>query len=287
MTDNTEEDHLDIPAKTQPDNPSDNIIPTQGTETIEPKQEIQNMEVHHHPHVEKKNFKEYLLEGLMIFLAVTMGFFAESIRENISDREKETEFMKSFVQDLKADKNNIDRSVARHNFNNLCTDSLIEMANSGDCFKQTSDFYFYGRIVSRYTTFITESRTMDEMKSGGWFRVIKNKQVADSIMAYYSSLSKINGYEERLRDIQIEYRKIYVQVFDPSITSHMLDSAIKRPEGNPPLRIKDTKLIFDLSGFAQYMYIGRYVISNLEKNSQAKGEVLIKFIQKEYHFEHQ
>lgn len=38
------------------------------------------MEVHHHPHVEKKGFKEYLLEGLMIFVAVTMGFFAETIR---------------------------------------------------------------------------------------------------------------------------------------------------------------------------------------------------------------
>jgi len=25
------------------------------------------MEVHHHPHVEKKNFKEYFLEFIMIF----------------------------------------------------------------------------------------------------------------------------------------------------------------------------------------------------------------------------
>jgi hypothetical protein len=39
------------------------------------------MEVHHHPTVDKKNFKEYFLEFLMIFLAVTMGFFAENIRE--------------------------------------------------------------------------------------------------------------------------------------------------------------------------------------------------------------
>jgi len=38
------------------------------------------MEVHH-PHVEKKRFKEYFLEFIMIFLAVTMGFFAETIRE--------------------------------------------------------------------------------------------------------------------------------------------------------------------------------------------------------------
>ena len=37
---------------------------------------LTNMEVHHHPDVEKKGLKEYILEGLMIFLAVTMGFFA-------------------------------------------------------------------------------------------------------------------------------------------------------------------------------------------------------------------
>ena len=47
------------------------------------------MEIHHHPHVEKKNFKEYLLEGLMIFLAVSMGFTAESIRERLVEKERD------------------------------------------------------------------------------------------------------------------------------------------------------------------------------------------------------
>ncbi len=51
------------------------------------------MEVHHHPNVEKKGFKEYILEGLMIFLAVTLGFFAESIREKIADKEKERDYI--------------------------------------------------------------------------------------------------------------------------------------------------------------------------------------------------
>src|ERR1700756_1490426 len=61
------------------------------------------MEVHHHPEVEKKGFKEYLLEGLMIFLAVTMGFFAESLREHISNGEKGHEFIVSLMADLKKD----------------------------------------------------------------------------------------------------------------------------------------------------------------------------------------
>src|ERR1035437_7504609 len=47
-----------------------------------------NMEVYHHPdlHHRKKHWKEYFLEFLMIFLAVTMGFFAENLREYISDK---------------------------------------------------------------------------------------------------------------------------------------------------------------------------------------------------------
>src|ERR1700748_3641634 len=64
---------------------------------------ITNMEVHHHPRVEKKNFKEYFLEFLMIFLAVTMGFFAENIRENISDSKQEHEYAQSMINDLKSD----------------------------------------------------------------------------------------------------------------------------------------------------------------------------------------
>ena len=61
------------------------------------------MEVHHHPEVEKKGFKEYILEGLMIFLAVTMGFFAESIRENITNNEHVKQLSLQLVQDLKTD----------------------------------------------------------------------------------------------------------------------------------------------------------------------------------------
>src|ERR1022692_987721 len=60
------------------------------------------MEVHH-PHVEKKNFKEYILEGLMIFLAVTMGFFAESLREHITDNNREQQFAKALYTELFAD----------------------------------------------------------------------------------------------------------------------------------------------------------------------------------------
>src|ERR1700753_1563901 len=70
------------------DHPAPPDLPTANS-----KLQTANMEVHHHPDVEKKGFKEYLLEGLMIFIAVMMGFFAESIRENLSDHSKEHEYI--------------------------------------------------------------------------------------------------------------------------------------------------------------------------------------------------
>lgn len=39
----------------------------------------------------------------MIFLAVTLGFFAESYRENLNDNAKEREYIRSLVADLKSD----------------------------------------------------------------------------------------------------------------------------------------------------------------------------------------
>ena len=38
------------------------------------------MEVHHHPHVEKKNFKEYFLELLMIFFSNKTNTYNKQIK---------------------------------------------------------------------------------------------------------------------------------------------------------------------------------------------------------------
>ena len=60
MTDNRDEEHLDNPTNTQPENPPDEIILTTDTDTIPQNLETDNMEVHHHSHSHgKKNWKTY------------------------------------------------------------------------------------------------------------------------------------------------------------------------------------------------------------------------------------
>src|ERR1700744_3343012 len=85
------------------------------------------MEVHHHPEVGKKTFKEYLLEGLMIFIAVTLGFFAESLREHIHRASRETDYARSFVADLRTDTTGINRAIKQNVYNLGRLDSLQDL----------------------------------------------------------------------------------------------------------------------------------------------------------------
>ena len=47
------------------------------------------MEVHHTHHpTHKKKWSEYIIEFIMLFTAVTLGFFAENIREHFIEKAK-------------------------------------------------------------------------------------------------------------------------------------------------------------------------------------------------------
>lgn len=68
------------------------------------------MEVHHHSHHPKK-WKEYLIEFLMLFLAVSMGFIAENIREKYIENERSYELMHAYIVDLKENQKQLDSLI--------------------------------------------------------------------------------------------------------------------------------------------------------------------------------
>src|ERR1044071_6512436 len=61
------------------------------------------MEVHHHSHTDRKKWHHYFWEFLMLFLAVTLGFFVENQREHFVEKKREKEYIHSMMDDLKLD----------------------------------------------------------------------------------------------------------------------------------------------------------------------------------------
>jgi hypothetical protein len=127
------------------------------------------MEVHHHPNVEKKNFKEYLLEFVMIFLAVTLGFFAENIREYVADNGKERDYVLSMIEDAATDTVNIDKAVALNNERCLHLDSLAYLcANYSRKLADDAAYYRNWAFGITHPAVISPTeRTMRQLKSGG------------------------------------------------------------------------------------------------------------------------
>ena len=244
------------------------------------------MEVHHHPHVEKKNFKEYLLEGLMIFLAVSMGFIAENIREIIADNEKEKVSIESFVEDLEADQKYFKEQDIYFTERLQQLDSLIALLNTKERITNTNDFYYYGRLATRYTSVVLHAGTIDEVKNSGGLRLIRKKGLSKKIVEYYNQLPIIKEYEVRLASIDENYRRIFIDIADPSVLESnysKIRGRVNKFTGNPPLRNYSKDDLARLFGYAQYMRILRNVIAGIEHDLQKNGQQLLALIRNEYH----
>ncbi len=171
------------------------------SEEENPKLQTENMEVHHHPHVEKKGLKEYFLEFLMIFLAVTLGFFAESLREHIVDKAREREYIKSFHTDLQSDQRDLPELINAINEQQLKPgESLPVLLGRATLTTEADSIYFFFRSFIRQQgikAFITD-KTIEEIKNAGEMRLITNKQIADSLVNYYKEIVMIDYLQQTL-----------------------------------------------------------------------------------------
>lgn len=105
-------------------------------------QSLKEMEVHHHGHVhEKKKWKEYLFQFLMLFLAVFCGFLAEYQLEHKIEKDRELQFIKSLVTDLHDDVKLLDEMIAFEHVGVAKLDTLMYLLNDASLAKQNGDHY--------------------------------------------------------------------------------------------------------------------------------------------------
>src|SRR5689334_16813622 len=128
--------------------------------------EIKNMEVHHHPKVDAdrhrtKKLGEYFLEFIMIFLAVTLGFFAENIRERIKNDDEVKSDMQSMVGDLQSDLDMFSSFLASNQFSDRRIDTLITLLKQDR--SNSPEIYFLARyITANNNTYTPNTKTFDQ-----------------------------------------------------------------------------------------------------------------------------
>ena len=155
------------------------------------------MEVHHHPdlHHKKKNLKEFFLEFVMIFLAVTLGFIAENIRQTISNHQLEKHYVQSLINDLKDDTASMNLAI---HYNIIKTDTLQKLIQLSQedlsVISNRIKLYKYSPWIGLYSLFKSNDATMMQLKTSG-LQLIKKDDVADSIANYDVKIKVLSAAE--------------------------------------------------------------------------------------------
>ena len=292
MAENTAPDEiLENSDNAKPENPADGNININDIDPISPNQENKSMEVHHHPEIEKKTLKGYLLEGLMIFLAVTMGFIAENIREHIVDKEREEHYIKSFYEDLLNDENRLPILVNNINLQIREADSLQLLLPNLNAKTPANNCYLYLRRLLRQQdiSLYIKDGTIVQLKNTAGMRLIENKKVLDSLLSYYKKIEWVEYIQNILIEMKKMHRTLYAPLLNSADYAMLIDSTdhLINPQKNLHLRTSDPGAInscllnvSDIKGLSISIKI--FVI-----NIKQRARDLKIFLAKEYHLKNE
>src|SRR6188474_396787 len=104
------------------------------------------MEVHAHTHTARKKWIHYLWEFLMLFFAVSLGFYAENLREGIKHDKEVKTHMRSLLSDLQSEVILFDSVIDRNSYSSTMADSLINLLHAD--ISNTPAIYYAARSVT-------------------------------------------------------------------------------------------------------------------------------------------
>jgi hypothetical protein len=246
------------------------------------------MEVHAHAHTPRKKWTHYFWEFLMLFLAVFCGFLAENQREHMIEHQREKQYMQLLLRDLAADTATLNTSYPRKQGRIDAIDTVFNFFLENPDAKTISGKLFKTIRRTNYDLrFTRTSITFNQLKNAGGMRLIRNKQVADSILLYdlrceqnelyfdlYTTISQAGARQFEKLFNATDLLSYYSANTRGSIVSNIPDSII--------IRINRQGLNEQLNFMMQEKAYARQETSQF-KALQERAERLIELIKKEYH----
>lgn len=249
-----------------------------------------SMEVHHHPDLkhEKKNWKEYFLEFLMIFIAVTLGFFAENLREHIAEKKVEKEYIESFAEDIKTDAAKLNQIIPAETIAISNIDTLYQLLTDSahSNIEMNRIYYLFRKYTMKFDPIAFNQRTFSQLKNAGGLRLIRNKAASDSIVSYNKSIDDINStISYTTHNFMLPALYLGNKIFNLKYLAPYSPDSIEQIMASP---IKTTLLTKDNSLLAEYANL-LYEVKGIRTTylnqlifQKNKAELISQFLKKEY-----
>ena len=254
------------------------------------------MEVHHSHHpTHKKKWTEYLLEFFMLFLAVFLGFVAENWREHVSEKEKEKQYMASMIKDLRRDTAFLNTGFLRKQERLKAIDSVFDFFQ---LHQEPQEIPGYMVVVMKRTAwdriYDRSSGTINQLKNAGALRLIKNKEVTDSIAAYDLLWERDNFWKQGYISLQQINYSLMEKIFDPyDLLLIYKTTAVGSGVSSAPLLRQLASVKINTASLRELLnFLARqksFTIQDYQfyKSMNESATRLIALIKKEYHLENE
>ncbi|ULQ51323.1 hypothetical protein [Flavihumibacter fluvii] len=170
----------------------------------------------------------------------------------------------------------------------LLTRRLLIQLNNPQLAKQHGDnLYYAARIGPRSIPFANNSRTFDQLKNSGGFRLIRKTEASNNIMGYYNQFSWIRLLEDNYNHEFDNFKHIAAKILDPAILRKQEkdNGNIERSNDNPSLRTYDTEMLKEMAFHTVHMTGSRRSKLLLFEKLKQSADDLNNYLKKEYQLE--
>ena len=269
----------------EPSTPETEIIHTEKTD----------MEIHHHPHAHhKKKWTDYLFEFLMLFLAVSLGFFVENQREHYIERHRSEQYAEFLYNDLINDTVNLAGRTAFMENAVTSVDTLMTLLTS---FKNDSatiaQIYELSGYAYSGVFFSATTSTMQQLKNSGSLRYFREKELVRLFSQYDTDLQRLDAVADRNAYLNEETRKFLIKFLDVKNVPRIIANSsgpdaytISRPSA-PGTRLYNTspELLQEFANLCAMKQHDWNTRITFQRRLLVSASKLIEALKKEYHLQ--
>jgi hypothetical protein len=238
------------------------------------------MEVHAHTHTPRKKWTHYLWEFLMLFLAVTLGFFVENKREHYIENKRAGHLVSSLINDLQKDTAHLNwLDNFRLQKRKARLDSFYTLLKVPPETVDKKIFYplFY-RVLEWYP-FTQATGTVNQLKNAGYLRYFSDNRLLDYISDYEFLVQDFKNDENT--EFHLHYDKLAQLVKQNTDNNDMYTFFIKDsiPAGKGIIPF-DAATLNSLKAYTiEQMWINKTIMVGQNERVRIKAIEFISYLQ--------
>lgn len=219
-----------------------------------------------------RNWKEYGMEFLMLFAAVTLGFFAENQRESLGEKERGVEYAERLIEDLNLDSTRMEEVMGNYQLKIEQINTLIPLMQGPFPQKAFFDtlFIFYNNPGATSLTtgisFVENLATRDELKAGN-MRLIRSDSIIKHLSVYNRKEEIFMGNQTRFREKRSQIIDLVEEVYDmPLLAKEKMEG---KQTHMPVIISQDPKTVRTLVNYIVHL---QSMVGNLRANARSIAE---------------